>query len=123
MFLRISTLVAISLLTLSLQGCIISNNDSNQNANRYEQQWQKTRNTIANLTPGDSYREVSRKLGDAAFSESFARDDKQYKILFYRTHFAKSDGHVSKDECTPVIFKDNELLGWGEVMLQDIIEH
>ncbi|WP_408057215.1 DUF3192 domain-containing protein [Veronia nyctiphanis] len=51
------------------------------------------------------------------------QDNKSYKVLFYRTHYVKGDGHDTKDECTPVIFADEKLLGWGDEILSQVTEH
>jgi len=33
--------------------------------------------------------------------------------LFYRTRRTEADGETSRDETTPLVFKNNELVGWG----------
>jgi len=38
---------------------------------------------------------------------------KSIVIYFYYTQRQWSDGNVTKDECTPVVFEDGRLVGWG----------
>lgn len=34
---------------------------------------------------------------------------------FYFTEVKWSDGRITRDECTPVFFKDDKLAGWGAI--------
>jgi len=36
-----------------------------------------------------------------------------YKIIYFYTHVSKPDGMISDDELTPLVFKDNALVGKG----------
>jgi hypothetical protein len=40
-------------------------------------------------------------------------DGATYQVLYYRTHRTHSDGETTKDETTPLVFKDSALIGWG----------
>ena len=35
-------------------------------------------------------------------------------ILFYYTQRKRFDGTMKRDECTPVVIKNEKLVGWGE---------
>ena len=37
-----------------------------------------------------------------------------YEVLFFRTHRTHSDGETTKDECTPLVFRDGVLIGFGD---------
>jgi hypothetical protein len=39
-------------------------------------------------------------------------------VLFYRTHRRDGDGVTTKDECTPLVFKNGLLIGWGDAAYQ-----
>ena len=36
-----------------------------------------------------------------------------YRVLYYYTDLVKTDGFITDDELTPVILKNNKLVGWG----------
>ena len=38
----------------------------------------------------------------------------QMMILFYYTQRKRFDGTMKRDECTPVVIKNEKLVGWGE---------
>ncbi|HBO12182.1 MAG TPA: hypothetical protein DD491_05290, partial [Halieaceae bacterium] len=54
------------------------------------------------------------RLGTPADSEAFTRDGEEFRVLFYRTRHRHSDGETSRDETTPVVFRNDELVGWGQ---------
>jgi hypothetical protein len=39
------------------------------------------------------------------------------QVLYYRTRRVDDDGITTKNECTPLVFINNELVGWGELSL------
>jgi hypothetical protein len=53
-------------------------------------------------------------MGIADFNESYSKDDDTYQVLYYRTQRINGDGVTTKDECTPLVFKNSILVGWGE---------
>jgi hypothetical protein len=53
-------------------------------------------------------------MGVADFNESYQKNGEQIQVLFYRTNRLHKDGLTTKDECTPLIFKNNQLVSWGE---------
>lgn len=108
-----------ALLTIALSGCVVAINDRSsetegdwKKAQRYNQQ------QINQMATGMPIEEVRNLLGAPDFSESFNKNGEQTQVLFYRTHHVKSDGKTTKDECTPLIFKDNRLTGWGDKAYQ-----
>jgi hypothetical protein len=40
--------------------------------------------------------------------------------LFYRTQRKHSDGETTRDETTPLVFRDNRLIGWGDGVYNDL---
>ncbi|QYJ77865.1 DUF3192 domain-containing protein [Shewanella acanthi] len=79
------------------------------------------RQKLAELTLGQNITEVVKLMGNADFSEASSLNDEELHILFYRTHKQIADGVTSKDECTPLVFKNNKLIAWGEGTYQQFI--
>jgi len=63
---------------------------------------------------GQSLDDIRTLLGRADFVEAKTGIDGQYQVMYYRTHHLKSDGETTKDECTPLLFRDNLLIAWGQ---------
>ncbi|WP_419569468.1 DUF3192 domain-containing protein [Rheinheimera sp.] len=102
---------------MALSGCVVAvgghdNDDSSNSA------WRKTQKhnnqVISALQTGTSLDNVRGQLGTPDFSESFNNNGADTVVLFYRTHHEHSDGETSKDECTPLIFRNGLLTGWGD---------
>lgn len=107
------TFIASSVL---LSGCVVSvggGSDSHYGSNWEDREF-NNRQHIANLTKGASYESVLRKMGVADFNELYEKQDGTYRVLFYRTQKTMSDGITTKDECTPLVFRGGELVGWGD---------
>ncbi len=68
---------------------------------------------LADLTIGLNLSEIKLMMGKADFSEAKITGDDALQVLFYRTHHAKSDGETTRDECTPLLFKNQKLIAWG----------
>ena len=52
-------------------------------------------------------------LGSPDITEAKQAEEDYYQVMFYRTHHQKSDGITTKDECTPILFKNDKLIAWG----------
>jgi len=68
---------------------------------------------IGRLDLGAPKGDVIRLLGSPDISEAKATAEGEVLVLFYRTHHVKSDGITTRDECTPLLFKDDLLIAWG----------
>ena len=55
-------------------------------------------------------------------TEIYSNDVNVYKILYFYTDLVKSDGFITDEELTPIIFKNNKLIGWGRDVWKKIIE-
>lgn len=76
---------------------------------------ERNRKAIARLDLGTPVEEVERELGSPDFSEAFvAVDGGEYRVFFYRTHHRHSDGDTTRDETTPVVFRDGRVYGFGD---------
>lgn len=110
------------LASLSLSACVISIDDDNFDGDYgSHSSWQKeqreNRTHIDRLALGELKDAVALRMGEPAFNEALQKNDNQYQLLWYRTQLIDSDGVTTKDECTPLIFKNNILVGWGETAL------
>lgn len=119
----VNKLVQISvaaLLAVALSGCVVAIGDKSERSS--DSEWKKTQELnlkhINQFTIGMRVDDVRSVLGAPDFSEFFQKDGEQVQVLFYRTHHMHSDGKTTKDECTPLVFKNNQLAGWGEKAYQ-----
>ncbi|MAI63331.1 MAG: DUF3192 domain-containing protein [Alteromonas sp.] len=102
--------------TMLLSGCVVSvggGSDSHYGADWEDREF-NNRQHIAKLETGVSYEAVLRKMGVADFNELFEKADGTYRVLYYRTQKTMGDGLTTKDECTPLVFKNSKLVGWGD---------
>jgi hypothetical protein len=119
-------LPALLISSMALSGCVISIDDDGYESDYYSghKSWQKiekeNREHIAALVLGTKTQSVIDKMGVADFNEALKKGDEQYQVLWYRTQRRDGDGVTTKDECTPLVFKNNELVGWGETALERI---
>ena len=116
-------IISIALLSL-LSGCIIVDGDGEwegrwDDNSDWEDNQNKNMNHINNLSLGQDRSAVITQMGTPTFSEAFQGEDgSNFTILFYRTHRAHGDGKTTKDETTPLVFKNDKLIGWGNDALQ-----
>ncbi|NBB92652.1 MAG: DUF3192 domain-containing protein [Gammaproteobacteria bacterium] len=107
--------VALALALPVLSGCVVAVGDVK--ADR-EADWQEmerqNRDAISQLEPGMAIENVRSRLATPEFSESMEFDDGDYRVLFYRTQRREADGMTTRDETTPLIFRDGSLVEWGE---------
>lgn len=68
---------------------------------------------LADLAIGQTITQIKLLMGKADFSEGKITGDDALQVLFYRTHHAESDGETTRDECTPLLFKNQKLIAWG----------
>lgn len=109
-------LLAVTVFTATLSGCVVAIGD--KTASQSESGWKKVQahnlQHINQLQLGARADDVRTLMGAPDFSELFEKDGAQVLVLFYRTQHLKSDNKTTKDECTPLIFKNNQLTGWGD---------
>lgn len=113
-------LAASSFLVLSLSGCIVIGGDHDWDDESWRSQQRENREIISELNIGADRSQVLSKLGAPSFSEAFTKDGNEYRVLFFRTQHRHSDGDTSKDETTPVVFKNDKLIGWGDEILASV---
>ncbi|WOT04267.1 DUF3192 domain-containing protein [Shewanella youngdeokensis] len=76
---------------------------------------------IAEITLGQTIEEIKMLFGNADFSEAKIVNQQNLQVLFYRTHHKKSDGETTKEECTPLLFKQGLLIAWGQDTYQQYL--
>ncbi|TAA47527.1 DUF3192 domain-containing protein [Corallincola spongiicola] len=57
---------------------------------------------------------IIEELGAPDIAEAITFEDYTYQVVFYRTQHVSSDAKTTKDECTPLLFKNGELVAFGE---------
>jgi hypothetical protein len=102
---------------LMMTGCVLNVGD--HGSGKYgssEASEQQNRENIGKLILGMDMQQVTLLMGTADINEAFiAKDSAQnIQVLFYRTQWNKGDGKTTKDECTPIVLRDNQLIGWGD---------
>ena len=110
----LTNLFIASLLMFSLSGCIVvGGGDWDDHDSDWQEEQKDNKRVISQLEIGDSRQSILELLGAPDFSEAFSNGDNNFRILFYRTQHEHSDGDTTKDETTPLVFKNNRLVGWG----------
>ena len=49
------------------------------------------------------------------------KDGALYEVLFYNTDKKKKGDLITDSELTPLVFKDNALVGWGWAFLSEVV--
>jgi len=70
------------------------------------------------LTTAISRDEVIDYLGGPDITEAKNLQQQIYQVLYYRTHRTKTDGITTRDECTAILFKNQQLIAIGEQALE-----
>lgn len=109
-----------ALLVISMSGCIVVGDWDKDNHDDWRSVQQDNRQMISQLELGTSRNQVTTLMGAPSLSEAFSQDGVDYRILYYRTQKRHSDGETTKDETTPLVFKNDKLIGWGEETLNRI---
>jgi hypothetical protein len=120
-------LIVAALAVPMLSGCVVAISDGEVEsgwANDHNN-WQKTqkdnRQKISQLSMGTSYQDVLNRFNTPDFTELVKKGDDVYQVLFFATNSKHSDGKVTKDECTPLVFKNNLLVGFGDTAMANIL--
>ncbi|MGX9459926.1 DUF3192 domain-containing protein [Shewanella sp. A14] len=113
--------------SLGLSGCVISVGDHElgKNADYWQVKQDRNRDFLTKLSMGMSSDQVTTLMGRADFNEAYTQSTQHHgeqsiKVLFYRTQWAEGDGKTTKDECTPIVFSDDALIGWGDTAYKQI---
>lgn len=111
-------IILLSLVTV-LNGCVIAVNTDDWEDSAWFSRQHKNAERIEQLELGNAEMDIRQDFGDPAFTESFARDGRQFVVLFYRTRHVDNDGTTTKNETTPLVFVDGTLVGWGDSAIEN----
>ena len=117
----VNGLAATSLALFAASGCVVVVDNDKKSSSRptsFEERQADNRAALSSFKLGISPAEVIERMGTADFDELLVKNGMQYRVLYYRTHRVTADSMTTKDECTPLVFADNELLGWGDSKLK-----
>ncbi|CAH9049452.1 hypothetical protein PSECIP111951_01334 [Pseudoalteromonas holothuriae] len=120
-------LLVAALATPLLSGCIVAVSDGEVDHGwvKHNGNWEKTqhdnRKKIAKLNIGADYQSVLNSFDTPEFTELVKKGDNVYQVLFFATNSKHSDGKVTKDECTPLVFKDAKLIGFGDSAMAELL--
>lgn len=111
-------MILLPVLMLPLGGCVIAVNTDDMDSADWEDREQRNERAIRRMSLGRSAMSIESELGEADFEETFWREGEQFRVLFYRTQRMRGDGRTTRDETTPLVFIDGELVGWGESAIE-----
>lgn len=77
---------------------------------------------ISKLELGIQKKQILELLGSPDITEAKRNDNKELQVMFYRTHHRKADGITTEDECTALLFENNELVAWGDSAYQSFVD-
>lgn len=112
--------------SLLLGGCVIAvDGDGFSHKNKeYSETWedreQNNRKHLQMLMLDDTLQAISAKMGSADFNEVKKVGENNYQVLYYRTQRVEKDGITTKDECTPIVFLNQKVVGWGNSFLNNL---
>ena len=109
----LANLALLASITFLSTGCIYVNGEK-INVDDWRESQVTQREAISRLQLGQGLDAITGELGTPVDSEAFFDGDAEVKVLFYRTRRAHADGETTRDEMTPLVFRDNVLVGWGE---------
>jgi len=103
-------------LSLGLSGCVISVDGDGEYGHQsdWQDKEQQNRKYISRLQQNTGYEDILNRMGIADFNELHSKGDDTYQVLYYRTQRIDGDGVTTKNECTPLVFKNSALVGWGD---------
>jgi outer membrane protein assembly factor BamE (lipoprotein component of BamABCDE complex) len=77
---------------------------------------------ISKLELGLQKKHIIELLGSPDITEAKRNDNNELQVMFYRTQHKKSDGITTEDECTALLFENNELIAWGDSAYQSFVD-
>jgi hypothetical protein len=98
-------LIVIAPLSLTLTGCVIAvgGEDGHSISGDFDDREYQNRKKIAGIQLNTTF------TGVADFNETYFDDGKTVNVVYFRTHRLHKDGLTTKDECTKLVFVNDEL--------------
>ena len=78
-----------------------------------------TRGKLNQLELGMDKQQAVALLGNPYRTETLQGKDKIFLVYYYWTDIKQTDGAITDDELTPLVFDNDQLIGWGWSFLQD----
>lgn len=122
---NISRVIALGAALCLLSACMIvvdKDSSSSYQSESWEVKERQNRQHIATLSEGRVLNDVVTLMGAPDFDENLRLDNGQYRVLYYRTQRVTADGKTTKDECTPLVFEQDTLIGWGHNQLNVLLQ-
>lgn len=116
--------IACGLVLMNTLGCVIAVGDKDieaahrEHSATWEVDQKENRHQISTLVLSQNYSQLLELMGTPDFSEHFVQKDQRYQVLYYRTHASHSK--LNKEDCTPLVFQNKLLVGWGKQALENI---
>ena len=86
-------------------------------------QQSRNRDNLMRLDLGMTKEQVVQIMGKPDLNEAYqTADGGALVILFYYTNRKWADSNITKDECTPLVFENGKLIGWGDEFYQSKIK-
>jgi outer membrane protein assembly factor BamE (lipoprotein component of BamABCDE complex) len=83
----------------------------------------RNRGNLMSLKLDMTKEDVIRIMGKPTLNEAYKTDKgKNLEILFYYTNRTWADGNITRDECTPIVFEDGKVIGWGNEFYKTRVE-
>lgn len=109
-----------AVLAYTLTGCVVVDTLT---LSDWELQEQSNRKDIARLQLGTSVEDILSTMGSPQFNELMTHREEKVQVLYYRTNRVRGDGNTTKDECTPLLFVNGKLQGWGNNVVNQIVNN
>lgn len=75
----------------------------------------RNNDNLLRLDMGMTKEQVMAIMGKPDLNEAYqSLYGRSVVIFFYYTQRKWADGNTTKDECTPVVFENGKLVGWGD---------
>lgn len=114
----IKRVVAVAAMTVATTGCVLVVGADGEvvrgSRGSVLEQQEYNRVAVPKIALGTGIDGVRDDLGEPHFAEAFSDDEGEYRVLFYRTHRTRKDGDTTRDETTPVVFRDGAVVGIGD---------
>ena len=75
----------------------------------------RNRDNAAKIKIGMTRDEVTSVMGDPVSGERYCKPD----VFFYYTDCKWHDGNITSDECTPIVFERDKVIGIGRDFYKD----
>jgi hypothetical protein len=117
---RITQILALVTMTVLLSSCVVSigNDDFDDEHEQWQGRQDRALKMINDLDLGRDLVSIESEFGEPDFTDSFMRNGEAIRVLHYRTHHSHSDGKTTRDETTPLVFIDDQLVGWGDMAIE-----